>query len=123
MTFARNIMKGCFLAIRLMCYFVAFLLGLNLLGIVGFRYIRLVENQPLNNPIQVEVKEGNSLRLEDGRNLELSQESNEIYLSLDGRSLSEHFSDTPKLIEIRDKKDLSSDFVEIWGLKRRFICG
>lgn len=81
-------------------------------GFVGIHYPRVIENQPLRNPIAVAKVEGSRITLFDGRILELED-------AAPTGSWEEFFS-TGSKIEIEEN---GPDEVTIWGNKPGWICG
>jgi hypothetical protein len=47
----------------------------QLFGVIGIRYLRLVDNDPLPNPATVLAIEGDSIKLADGRTIKIEREA------------------------------------------------
>ena len=92
---------------------ICVVLGLGaFMGLIGFHYPRVIENQPLSNPIAISNVEGLAVSLTDGRILELE--------SYDYNGSENHLLAKGTMIEI---EEISDGEVVIWGNKPGWICG
>lgn len=92
--------------------FVAVFIASNGFGIVGLRYPRAIENDPLLSPLRVASIQGNSLVLEDGRVLEV----------VDVRHpLDEMIANSDYQIDLESHSEV--DLVFICVKSRSWICG
>ncbi len=85
---------------------------LSVVGIVGFHYIRLVENEPLSHPVRVTAWSAQQLDLEDGRVISFAEPDN--------------YWQEPEIREpycMVEVKPLAGDVVGIYIKRRTFICG
>ncbi|WP_254512963.1 hypothetical protein [Anatilimnocola floriformis] len=90
------------------------LVALQFLNIVGFTYIRRVDNQPLKNPIRVIRNSNDELELADGR---------VVVNYWDGQRLAEVMKRTGlNDVEI-ESSDLGHDKVDVYVRDHQFICG
>lgn len=92
------------------------LIGLTIVGVltglVGIRYPRVIENQPLNDPIAISEVDGSTVTLADGRILELEWPDDD---GSDGGLIS-----PGAMIDIEES---AYGEVIIWGVKPGWVCG
>lgn len=87
------------------------------IGIVGLRYPRLINNNPLQAPIQVVAINGTKLDLADGRVVELESPlltSSEIQQSLQNSQM---------LVDVEAADPTFPHDVTLYVKQRQFICG
>lgn len=83
-----------------------------LTGVVGIHYPRVIENQPLVNPIEISKVEGSVVTLADGRILEFEGDA--------PKGSWENFFASGRKIDIEEN---GADEVMVWANKPGWICG
>lgn len=87
---------------------------LNGFGLVGFSYLRRVENNPLASSIRVSKATENQILLEDGRRIDLD------FWRTDALGWESTLRESRSIVEIDEQK---SGTVDVYGLRNRFYCG
>ena len=82
------------------------------LGMVGFRYPYVVQDQPLNNPVKVLCVESNRLHLADSRVVEVDPHSKQ--------DITNQLAQSDFMIDVEDGAD---DEVVIYARQNGWICG
>jgi len=80
-------------------------------GIIGFRYPRVIENEPLNRPIKVTRVEGNYLFLSDSRIISIESAAEE--------RLTEAIAESDFYVDVEESRPL----VSIYARQDGWVCG
>ncbi|WP_146534829.1 hypothetical protein [Rubripirellula reticaptiva] len=83
----------------------------SLVGVVGFHYPNVIENEPLNDPIKVLRVEGNHLHLADSRIIEIQNASDE--------ALTKAIAESDFLVDVEG----SGSLVTVHARQDGWVCG
>ena len=84
----------------------------SFMGVVGFHYPHVIQDQPLNSPIKVIRIDGNRLILQDKRVIEVEDYSNQ--------DLTNQLAQSDFMIEIENG---AANFVGVYARQNGWICG